>query len=193
MAACERSAVDGRPPRRTVNGRFKPRWTYRHVERTVAWRERDGAGARRWHAFQGWAVVALFAVPFFGFVGSLLAVAIDPRTWPLPVVLAVLATPSMVILNAAVLFARLRRASPERYDLETGGRGFVAHVGWSGRSLLTQLHDSVVRLSAAAAELPPGLRRHVGATLLVHRIAFGVLIAVVAGALLAAVYARLSR
>jgi hypothetical protein len=168
-------------------------WSFRQVERIVAPLERDGAGATRWHVFQGWTVVALAVVAIVGLGGSLLAIAVDPRRWPAAVAFGVLAMPFVVVLNAAVLFARLRRASPVRYALETRGRGFVAHVGWAGRSILSVLHGSVVRLSAAAAELPAGVRTHVSATLLLHRIAFGLLIAVAAGALVAAAYLRLAR
>lgn len=174
-----------------MNGRFRTRRTVRYVEWTIE-DGRDGAGARLWYAVSGWAALLLSAILAIAFGASLIAVLLGPAAWPAAIVFGFLALPGLVVLNAAVLFARLRRASPERYLVETRGRGFVRHLGWCGRSLLTQLHDSVKRLRGGDAQIAP-LRVHVHATLRLHRYAFGLLIATVVAGLALAAIERLTR
>lgn len=67
-------------------------------------------------------------------------------------------------INTANLFARLKHSSPEVFDEETHGRGFIAHVGWCGRSMLTNLHASTVRIARdATGRISMGLRRYAAA------------------------------
>lgn len=164
-----------------VNERPGTRRTIRYVERTVENR-RDGTGHSLWHAVEGWTIVVASVVSVVGLSASVIAVLVAPGAWPAPIVAAFLALPGLVVLNAAVLFARLRRISPERYEIETGGRGFVRHVGSCGRSFLYQLHGSAKQLSSEDGQLR-GLRTHARATLLLHRYGFVLLVALVVGAL----------
>ncbi len=83
---------------------------------------------------------------------------------PLVVFLAGLVIPGFSFVNTANLFVRLKHSAPEVFDEETHGRGFIAHVGWCGRSMLTNLHASTVRIATdETGRVSMGLRRYAAA------------------------------
>lgn len=166
------------------------RASFGSVRREVS---RESPAWEAFYAVQGWFAVAASAVAGPLFAALPWGIASEPHSrsdlLAAAAVGAVFALPCLVTLNAAALFARLRRASPERYAAETRGRGFVRHLGWCGRSIGTELHASVVRLAAGGADLPRGLRAHVRATLWLHRAALASVVTF-AVALLVALVAR---
>ena len=83
----------------------------------------------------------------------------------------------LCFLNMANLFARLKRTHPEIYAEETLGRGFIGYVGWSSRSVLTNMHHSVVRIATdTTGRVSTGMHRYATLSRYLNRIAFAYLL-----------------
>ena len=80
-------------------------------------------------------------------------------------------------LNMASLFAQLKRTHPEIYADETLGRGFIEYVGWSSRSVLTNMHRSIVRIATdTTGRMSPDMLRSAARARYLNRFALAYLL-----------------